>query len=189
MAAKIFFMPHITLAALESGLAGILNSPTNEGKLELIVRRPVKGTREVLGEGNLTLEEGLSGDCWIRHEPDPEMQINIMNSRAISLIAGEREMWQLAGDQLYIDMDLSEANLPPGTRLQIGAAILEITAIPHTGCGKFAKRFGVDAAKFVNSRRGRELRLRGLNARVLQPGMIRKGDIVRKVLSSSDQRS
>lgn len=109
------------------------------------------------------------------------MQINIMNSRAIALIACERDRWALAGDQLYIDLDLSGSNLPPGTRLELGSAILEITAPPHTGCSKFAARFGVEAVKFVNSVRGRQMNLRGLNARVVKPGAVRKGDIVRKI--------
>jgi MOSC domain-containing protein YiiM len=166
---------------LESGLDEIRRSPLNEGALELIVRRPIKGQREVIAEGQLTLEEGLAGDCWKDHHPHPDMQINIMNSRAIALIACEKDRWALAGDQLYIDMDLSGENLPPGTRLELGTALLEITAEPHTGCGKFAARFGVEATKFVNSTRGRQLNLRGLNARVVKPGIIRRGDVVRKI--------
>jgi MOSC domain-containing protein YiiM len=174
-------MPHLTMLELESGLDQIRQSPLKEGPLEWIVRRPVKGQREVLDEGQLTFEEGLVGDCWKHHSPHPEMQINIMNSRAIALIAHEKDRWALAGDQLYIDLDLSGSNLPPGTRLELGSAILEITAPPHTGCGKFASRFGVEAAKFVNSMRGRQMNLRGVNARVVKPGTIRKGDTVRKV--------
>jgi MOSC domain-containing protein YiiM len=174
-------MPHRTLPELEDGLDEIRGSPQNEGRIELIVRRPIKGQREVIDEGELTLVEGLAGDCWRHHDPHPEMQINIMNSRAIALIAREKDRWGLAGDQLYIDMDLSGSNLPPGTRLELGSAVLEITQPPHTGCGKFASRFGVDAAKFVNSVRGRQMNLRGLNARVVKPGTFRKGDIVRKV--------
>ena len=147
----------------------------------MIVRRPIKGQREVLEEGQLTLDEGLAGDCWKNHSPHPDMQINIMNSRAIALVAADRERWPLAGDQLFLDMDLSETNLPPGSQLELGSALLEITARPHTGCGKFAARFGVDAVKFVNSMRGRELNLRGRNARVLKPGIIRNGEMVRKI--------
>jgi MOSC domain-containing protein YiiM len=95
-------------------------------------------------------------------------------------VAQSRDRWALAGDQLFIDMDLSAGNLPPGTRLALGSAVVEITALPHTGCGKFVSRFGVDAMKFVNSAMGRELHLRGVNARVVQPGTIRVGDVVRK---------
>jgi len=166
---------------LEDGLTEISRSPRDEGTIELIVRRPIKGQRELIDEGQLTLDEGLSGDCWKQHDPHPDMQINIMNSRAIALIACEKDRWALAGDQLYIDMDLSGSNLPPGTRIELGSALLEITTPPHTGCKKFAARFGVDAVKFVNSIRGREMNLRGLNARVVRPGVIRRGDIVRRV--------
>src|SRR5688572_23341958 len=174
-------MPHRTMAELESGLEEILRSPKHEGQLDLIVRRPVKGRREVLEVGELTLEDGLSGDCWKNHQPHPEMQINIMNSRAIALVACEKDRWALAGDQLYVDLDLSAANLPPGTQLELGSALLEITAPPHTGCGKFAARFGVEATKFVNSMRGRQLNLRGLNARVVKAGTVRRGDTIRKI--------
>lgn len=171
-------MPQRTKLELEEGLDEILKSPQNAGRLELIVRRPVKGQREVVEEGRLTLEDGLEGDCWKHHTPHPDMQINIMNSRAIALIACEKDRWALAGDQLYVDMDLSGSNLPAGTRLEIGSALVEITPEPHTGCVKFASRFGVDAVKFVNSVRGRQLNLRGVNARVVKPGIIRTGDTV-----------
>ena len=109
---------------------------------------------------------------------------NIMNARVIELLAGDRERWQLAGDQIYLDLDLSEENLPPGTQLTIGEAIIEVTAVPHTGCKKFAQRFGIEAMKFVNSPEGKQLHLRGINAKVVKPGRIRIGDIARKVDSS-----
>src|SRR4026209_482511 len=121
-------MPHRMIADLETGLEEIHRSPKHEGRIEMIVRRPIKGQREVLNEGNLTLDEGLAGDCWKDHSPHPDMQINIMNSRVVALVAVEKERWPLAGDQLYIDMDLSEANLPPGTQLELGSALIEITA-------------------------------------------------------------
>jgi MOSC domain-containing protein YiiM len=174
-------MLHRTMSELENGLEEIRRSPRDEGRLELIVIRPIKGQREVLPEGELTHADGLAGDCWKDHAPHPDMQVNIMNARAIDLIAGDRTRWPVAGDQLYVDLDLSESNLPPGSRLQLGSAILEITAKPHTGCGKFASRFGVDAVKFVNSVLGRTLNLRGVNARVVTPGVIRTGDSVRKL--------
>jgi len=175
------FMLHRTASELETGLIEILNSPKNEGRLELIVIRPTKGEREVLSEGQLTHTDGLDGDCWKDRSPHPDMQVNIMNARAIALIAGDRERWPLAGDQLYVDFDLSEANLPPGSRLELGSAVLEVTDKPHTGCHKFAARFGVDAVKFVNSIRGRSLNLRGVNAKVVKPGVIRTGDRVLRI--------
>ena len=173
------------MTELESSIEELGRSPKDQGRLELIVRRPVKGQREVLAEGELTFEDGLAGDCWKNRDPHPEMQINIMNARAIAVIAGSKEDWALAGDQLYVDLDLSGMNLPPGTRLSVGDAILEITSPPHTGCSKFAKRFGVDAMKFVNSVVGRQMNLRGLNARVVKPGVIRYGDTVSKILISA----
>jgi MOSC domain-containing protein YiiM len=108
------------------------------------------------------------------------MQLNVMNARAVALVAHDRERWALAGDQLYVDLDLSTDNLPPGTRLALGTAVIEVTAQPHTGCKKFVARFGAEAVKFVNSPLGKQLRLRGMNARVVRPGVIRAGDVVRK---------
>lgn len=182
-------MTHLTPQQLEQGLPHILQSPKAEGILELIVCRPAEGERRVLEQGQLSLAEGLEGDNWhsrgSRHTPDgsahPEKQLNIMNARAIALIAQSKERWPLAGDQLYIDMDLSDANLPPGSRLQMGSAIIEITPPPHNGCKKFVERFGRDAVKFVNSAVGKELHLRGLNAKVVQEGTIQTGDVVRKL--------
>src|SRR5688572_15041496 len=180
---------HLTLAELEAFLPSALQSPTDDGTLDLIVRRPAVGRRDVLETGELDLAAGLVGDTWdIRSStrtgdgtPHPDMQINVMNSRVIAMIAGEQSRWGLAGDQLYIDLDISARNLPPGTRLSIGSAVIEVTNQPHTGCGKFVQRFGVDAMKFVNSPKGRELRLRGMNARVVVAGQIRAGDRVRKL--------
>ena len=180
---------HLTGQELEAGLAEIRQSPKDEGILELIVRRPQPDEREILEEGELHLVEGLIGDSWIRRSSSrtsdgsahPDMQLNIMNARAIALIAQHKDRWPLAGDQLYIDMDLSAENLPAGTRLAIGSAIIEVTAQPHTGCKKFVSRFGLEAMKFVNSPVGKQLRLRGINARVVQAGGIRAGDIVRKI--------
>ena len=180
---------HLTLEALEAGLDEIRDSPREEGVLKLIVRRPGLGEREVLQEAELDCEEGLVGDNWSTRgssrTPDgsshPDMQINIMNCRAIARIAQSPDRWHLAGDQLFIDLDLSAGNLPPGTRLALGSAVLEVTSQPHTGCKKFVERFGADALKLVNSPIGRQLNLRGVNAKVVQPGAIRAGDLVRKV--------
>jgi hypothetical protein len=164
-------------------------SPKDEGVLELIVRRPRVDEREVLEEGRLSLVEGLVGDSWKERgssrtpdgSPHPDMQLNVMNARVLALVAQDRERWRLAGDQLIIDLDLSDENLPAGTRLSLGSAVIEVTDQPHTGCHKFVARFGLDAMRFVNSPAGKRLRLRGLNARVVQPGVIRAGDVVRKL--------
>lgn len=184
------FATYRTLAELEAGLDDIRRSPKDAGDLRLIVRRPRVNAREALETATLDPVEGLVGDSWrYRHSsrmpgkdaPHPDMQINIMNARAIALMAGDPARWALAGDQLYLDLDLSQANLPPGTRLAIGTALLEVTAQPHTGCGKFVERFGLDAMRFVNGPVGRQLSLRGINARVVHGGEIRRGDVASKI--------
>jgi MOSC domain-containing protein YiiM len=109
------------------------------------------------------------------------MQLNIMNSRVVGLLAQTKERWPLAGDQLFIDLDLSAANVPPGTQLSLGSAVIEVTAPPHTGCKKFMSRYGQDAMKFVNSPTGKQLHLRGINAKVIRPGVVRVGDSVKKL--------
>jgi hypothetical protein len=180
---------YLTTKELEAGLENIYLSPKDDGRIDMIVRRPDVEKREVLPEAKLDLIEGLVGDNWkvrgststIDGSSHPEMQINIMNSRAIALLAQEQERWQLAGDQLFIDMNLSAENIPAGTHLALGTAVIEITARPHTGCKKFAARFGQDAIKFVNSPLGKELHLRGVNARVIQSGTIQVGDAVKKI--------
>ncbi len=180
---------HLTMDELEAGLDRIRQSPKDSGVLELIVRRPAIDEREVLQQGGLDLTEGLVGDTWnirgssrtVDNTPHPDMQLNIMNARVIGLIAGEKENWPPAGDQLYIDLDLSDENLPPGTRFSLGTAIIEVSSQPHTGCKKFTTRFGLDAMKFVNSELGRQLHLRGINAKVVQSGMIRVGDVAVKI--------
>ena len=174
---------HLTMEELEAGLDEIRRAPKDGGVLRLIVRRPHVNAREVLEEGQLDRSLGLVGDSWGtgRCAPHPDMQLNIMNARAIALVAQSTDRWALAGDQLYIDLDLSAENLPPGTRLGLGSAVIEVTERPHTGCGKFEARFGADARTFVNSPEGKQLRLRGLNAKVVAPGVIRVGDLARKL--------
>lgn len=182
-------MKHLTMIELEAGLDDIRQSPKEQGSVELIVRRPQNGEREVLEEAELDLQRGLVGDNWTFRRssrtpdgsPHPDMQLNIMNSRVIALLAVEKDRWQLAGDQLFLDLDLSGDNLPAGIKLAIGQAVVEVTPLPHLGCPKFVARFGADAMKFVNSPLGRELHLRGINAKVVQPGMIRVGDVARKI--------
>jgi hypothetical protein len=181
---------HLTTDQLEAGLEMIRQSPKDAGPLQLIVCRPSVGMRELLEEGQLDTSVGLVGDTWQyrassrtadKKSPHPDMQINVMNARTIALIAQDGARWALAGDQFYVDLDLSQENMPAGTRLAFGSAILEVTPQPHTGCGKFVERFGLDAMKFVNSPVGRQLNLRGINARVVQSGTVRRGDIVRKM--------
>ena len=185
---SIATLRHLTATELEAGLPHILDSPKDGGALEMIVRRPRTDEREVLEQGELDLIEGLVGDNWRTKgssktadgSSHPEMQLNIMNARVVALVAEERESWPLAGDQLYLDLDLSSENLPPGTRLALGEAVIEVTPMPHTGCKKFLARFGQDALLFVNSGEGKKLHLRGINARVVQAGKIQVGDRAKK---------
>lgn len=180
---------HLKTEQLLAGLDHIRCSPRDEGVLELIVRRQSINDREVLEQAELDLVQGLIGDTWNRRRststpdgsPNVEMQVTVMNSRVAALVAQEKDRWQLAGDQLYVDMDLSAANLPAGTRLAVGSSVIEVTAPPHLGCQKFVARFGMEAMKFVNSPVGKELRLRGIHARVIQPGVIRRGDLAQKI--------
>jgi len=180
---------HLTLAELRAGIDEITRAPRDAGRLALIVRRPNVDAREVLDVGELSVAEGLVGDSWLMREssrtPDgsrhPDMQLTLMNARAAALIAQDPARWPIAGDQLFVDLDLADENLPAWTKLQVGSAVVQVTDQPHTGCGKFVARFGVDAQKFVNSPLGRQLRLRGLNARVVQAGTIRTGDVIRKL--------
>ncbi len=179
---------HVPLSQLQSALAEIRASPADEGRIELIVRRPEVEAREVLADARLDEHDGLVGDCWRARgssstsdgSAHPDCQITLMNARSAAVIAGDRQRWPLAGDQFYVDLDLSVENLPPGTRLHVGSAVLEVTAVPHRGCGKFLRRFGSDALKFVNSDVGRELNLRGINTRIVRGGAVRAGEVVRK---------
>jgi hypothetical protein len=177
------------MTTLEAGLDSVRAAPADRGKLELIVRRPEVDAREVVEEATLEPNGGLRGDNWHvkpslkTGAPNPEAELTVMNARVTALVAGEdRERWALAGDQLYVDLDLSYRNLPPGTRLRIGdEAVIEVTEEPHRGCGKFSSRFGVDALKFVNSAVGRELNMRGINTRIVAGGVVRTGDAVVKI--------
>lgn len=180
---------HPDSATLQAGLADVRRSPTDQGTVELLVVRPAVDERIVADTVTADLEQGIVGDTWLERgnsrtadgAADPQAQITVMNSRAARLMAGSRERMPLAGDQVYLDLDLSIDNLPPGTVLDFGEAALEVTAAPHTGCSKFAARFGVDALRLTADPDGRQLRLRGINARVVRPGVIRAGSTVRAV--------
>ena len=179
---------HLNMEQLRAGLDHIRRSPADQGVLQLIARRPAIGERELLREGRLDPAEGLVGDNWKTRgaaydpprEPNPLTQLTIMNARAADLVATCRERWPLAGDQLYVDLDLSPANLPAGTHLAIGSAVVQVTTQPHTGCKKFVQHFGLDAMHLVNGPEGRALCLRGICAQVVRAGVIRLGDAVAK---------
>jgi len=180
---------HLTMQELEAALGHLREAPKDDGVLQLIVCRPNVDQREEMDQAELDPVKGLIGDNWIVRpssktpdgSPHPEMQINIMNVRVTALVAQQRERWSLAGDQLYLDMDLSKENLPAGSRIQVGSAVLEVSPLPHTGCAKFVSRFGVDAMKFVNSEVGKELCLRGINAKVVQAGVVKVGQTAKKL--------
>ena len=180
---------HPTLEQLQSALPDILDSPTNQGTVEMITRRPKVGERDILQRGDLDDERGLIGDTWEQRgnsstpdgSADPDAQLTIINSRLVDAVAGSKYRWHLAGDQLVIDIDLSHDNLPPGTKLSIGSAIVELTAAPHTGCAKFMSRFGKDALRFVSGKEAMRQRRRGANAKIVKSGTVRVGDVATKV--------
>ena len=180
---------HLDMKELKDGLPEILRSPKDHGRLEGIVVRPEKGERLDVDERRISLDGGLEGDRWGKGtskttsdgRPDPDVQICIMNARCISLIATERANWPPAGDNLFVDLDISRANLEAGQRLALGTAIIEITGAPHNGCAKFIERYGRDACLFVNSQEGKRLRLRGVYARVVQDGLVTVGDSITKI--------
>lgn len=180
---------HAGAEHLETSLAHILQSPRDHGVVELIVARPAVGERQVVDQAVLSTDHGLNGDTWaVRRSrntadgsADPLRQLTLMNARAIAAVAGEMDNWAAAGDQLFVDLDISHTNLPAGSLLALGPAVIEITEPPHTGCDKFRARYGADAVRWINSPTGRELRLRGVNARVVIPGKVQQGDVVHKV--------
>ncbi len=181
-------MEHLSRGRLFAGLDRIRAAPPDAGQLVLIVRRPAVGERELLGEAILSRETGLAGDSWLTRgssqtpdgSADPHRQITVMNARVAELVAGGTDRMPLCGDQLYLDLDLSVDNLPAGSLLAVGQAVLRVSEAPHTGCAKFVERFGGEAMRFVNGRIGRQLRMRGANMSVVVPGPVRLGDLAVK---------
>jgi MOSC domain-containing protein YiiM len=188
-------MEHLSRQRLEAGLGQIRDSPRDRGRIVLVVRRPAVGVRELPAEVMLDAVAGLTGDNWLargsRSTPDgsadPQRQVTVMNARVAELVAGGADRMPLAGDQLYIDLDLSVDNLPAGSFLAVGEAVLQVSEAPHLGCAKFVERFGAEAMRFVNSRVGRNLRLRGMNTRVVHPGIVRPGDIATRSPAAAGQ--
>jgi MOSC domain-containing protein YiiM len=178
-------------ARLEACLDDISSAPRDSGTVEMIVIRPRENEREVRTEVWLDAVGGVEGDSWavagVRRiaSPDPEAQVTVMNARVLSAIAGDRKRWPLAGDQLYVDLDISVDNLSPGSLVQIGDAVVEVSAQPHTGCKKFSSRYGIDALRFVSTPEGRSLRLRGANCKVVVSGLVHVGDTIRKLSANS----
>ena len=186
----MLFNKHLTTAEIEEALPRVLGVPKDNGRLEMIVIRPNVNEREIINSGVLHNEQGLIGDNWLTRSSSrtnnglghPEMQLNLMNYRYAELIAGRRDRVPLAGDQLFVDLDLSSKNLLPGMRLSISGAVIEVTAIPHLGCKKFVERFGLDAMKFANSEFGRKQNLRGINAKVITGSRIKTNDRVCRIV-------
>ena len=179
-----------TIADLEASLGHLRAAPAETGSLEMVVRRPAGGLREILDEGVLDEAVGLVGDNWLSRARSRaiaegrhlDAMVTVMGARMVGLLGDTAEVRALAGDQLYVDLDISHENLPAGSRIGVGAeAVLEVTAKPHTGCKKFLAHFGDDALAFVNCDVGRQLRLRGLNGRVVRGGVVRPGDVVRRI--------
>ena len=180
-------MEHRARATLNAARDQILASPRDDGRVDLIVRRPAVDEREMVTKATLDTVEGLVGDSWRARgsgsttdgSANPKAQLTLMNARVAALVAVTPERIPLAGDQFFVDFDLTAANVPPGTRLALGSAVIEVSDDPHMGCRKFFDRFGNDAHRFVNSKEDRELNLRGVNAFVVAGGTVRAGDAIR----------
>lgn len=180
---------HRTTEELDTHLSEVRASPALAGEVQLIVARPDTGERVALDDCQLDTAIGLVGDNWFVRgntstpdgSADPLAQLTLMNTRAAIAVAGDRARWALAGDQLFVDFDISTDNLPAGTRVRVGTAVVEISVKPHNGCAKFTQRFGIDAMRWVNSPDGKQLRLRGVNCRVVEAGVVALGDTVTKL--------
>ena len=171
-----------TIEDLDALWAQTDRSPQDKGSVELIVRRPAPDQREPMQRATFTAQAGLLGDDWLRrHGDEIEAQITLMNARVAQLLAGDKSRWAAAGDQLFVDLDISQDNLPPGTRIQLGEVVMEISTLPHTGCTKFARRFGGHARKWTATDDGERERRRGVYAHVIQDGEIKVGDPITKL--------
>ena len=182
-------MDYIASSEIEARFEWVLEAPADAGRVESLVIRPAVNQREPLQRVMFSPQQGVEGDNWLSScwkklpsgESDPDVQVAIMNARMIEVLTNDKSRWPLAGDQLFVDFDLSVGNLAVGDRLQVGAAVLEITAEPHRGCSKFKKRFGQDALTFVNSPQGDVHRLRGVYAKIVSAGEVCVGDSVSKI--------
>lgn len=179
-------MNHQLEPSFDPSVEDVRGAPADDGRLEFIVRRPDQDEREVVDEARLDPGLGLVGDRWAMQDAESTpsylaAELTLINTRVLAAIEPDRSRWPLAGDQLYVDLDLSLDNLPAGTRLAIGSAVIEVSETPHTGCAKFSARFGGAAQRWVNSEIGRIHRMRGLNARIVEAGTVRAGDTIRKV--------
>lgn len=169
---------YATLEHLERRLAALPEAPRNHGLVGLLVRRGEGGLREMPDRARLTPDGGVPGDAWGRQkEPSLEAQIAVMQIDVAELITNGQPL-TLFGDGLFLALDLSAANLPPGSRVRAGAATLEVTPKSHNGCRKFLSRFGADALRFVSKPDLRHRNLRGIYMRVVEGGEVATGDPV-----------
>ncbi len=166
---------HLDYGLLQAAFLELPPAPATRGRVVQIVRRGEGGRREYLEHTRVTPHTGVPGDAWARRSaPDPDEQITAMQAGVARLLANGQPLG-LFGDNLFLDLDLSANNLPPGSVLRIGTAGFVITAKPHTGCRKFLTRFGRDALRFVSEAAHRSHNLRGVHLRVLEPGEVRLG--------------
>ncbi|MDX1648681.1 MAG: MOSC domain-containing protein [Myxococcota bacterium] len=169
---------HLPHAELEARLRALPAAPRDAGRVALLVRRRADGLRETPERARLSPEEGLDGDGWSRRPPrDPEGQLAVMQHDVAALIANGQPL-DVFGDNLLVELDLSAANLPVGTRLRVGGAAVVVTPKPHDGCLKFKRRFGADALRLVAARPTRPRNLRGIYWRVVEAGEVAVGDPV-----------
>jgi MOSC domain-containing protein len=169
---------HAALEQLEKGLASLEPAPRDHGRVALLVRRVAGGVREQPARLRLTPEAGVPEDAWGRGEnPRLEAQISVMEIDVANLIANGQPV-TLFGDNLFLSLDLSVENLPPGSRVRVGTATMEVTPKAHNGCRKFHARFGSDALRFVSKPDLRHRNFRGIYMRVVEGGDVAPGDLV-----------